>query len=257
MSLPALNENDVNIFLLKDNTDIDTDLITFYYANLSKEEKQKYHKFHFEKDKRLYLISHAMLRLVLSHYIGCSTQSISFKYNSYGKPSITDHSEISFNLSHSKQAIALVLNNGNNLSLGIDIESHKNRGEVIDLAFNYFSTEECELLKNYSTSLQNEIFFKLWTLKESYIKAIGKGLSIDLNKFTFNSLDNCINIKHYADEDKNYWQFSQSRPYQDYLLALAIRSAENNIQQLKVHTFEYCPGVSCVDKPLVYVTSQH
>ena len=256
MSLPALNKNDVNVFLLKDGGARDLALEAFYYDSITVEEKRKYHKFHFDKDKRLYLLSHAMLRLLLSHYIGCSSHDISFAYNAYGKPYLLDYPEISFNLSHSRQAIALVLNQGNNLYLGIDVESHQRQGKVIDLALNFFSPKECKLLTKYPIDIQDKIFFKFWTLKESYIKAIGKGLSIDLNSFAFSSLEKNIDIIHCdSEEEKKYWQFYQSEIYQDYFLALAIRSSQDMVNKLNIQTFEYLPTVNCIEKPMTYITS--
>jgi len=256
MSLPALKKNDVNVFLLKDGDVKDSALEAYCYDNISAQEKHKYHKFHFDKDKRLYLLSHAMLRLLLSQYIGCPSLAITFAYNSYGKPYLTDYPEISFNLSHSRLAVALILNQGNNLCLGIDVEAHQRQEKVIDLAFNFFSPEECKLLTKYPEEIRDKIFFKFWTLKESYIKAIGKGLSIDLNSFAFSSLEHNIDIIHCnSEEEKKHWQFYQSEVYQEYFLALAIRSSQDMINKLNIQTFEYLPTANYIEKPMTYITS--
>ena len=241
MLLPALDRNNVNVFLLKDSRIFDESLINHWYQYLSQEEKNKYHKFYFEKDRRLYLLSHGMLRLVLSQYLSCSTQALKFNTNQYGKPYLLDYPECQFNLSHSKQAVALVINQGADLSLGVDIECFQDRGKIINLATNFFSKQECMLLNKYPNSEKNEIFFKLWTLKESYIKAIGKGLSINLNSFSFNEIDENIKIKHYANEATNYWLFSQKKVYDEYFLALAIRCKNNMLNKLVVNTVEYYP----------------
>ena len=241
MLLPALDQNNVNVFLLKDSKVFDEPLIKHWYQHLSQEEKNKYHKFYFEKDRRLYLLSHAMLRQVLSQYLGCSTQVLKFGINKYGKPHLLDYPECHFNLSHSKQATALVVNQGAKLTLGIDIEYFKGRDEVINLATNYFSKQECILLDSYSNSEKNEIFFRLWTLKESYIKAIGKGLSIDLGSFSFNEIGKNIKVSHYANEANNYWEFSQKKVYDEYFLALAIRCNNDELDKLVVKIVEYLP----------------
>jgi 4'-phosphopantetheinyl transferase len=241
MLLPALDRNNVNVFILKDSKVFDAPLINNWYQYLSQDEKNKYHKFYFEKDKRLYLLSHTMLRLVISQYLGCSTKALKFGSNKYGKPYLLDYPECHFNLSHSKQAVALVVNQGLDLSLGVDIECFHDRGETLNLATNYFSQAECVLLNSYAYSDRNEIFFKLWTLKESYIKAIGKGLSINLNSFSFKDLDKNIKVSHYANEANNFWRFSQKKIYDEYFLALAIRCSNDKLKNLIVNTIEYKP----------------
>jgi 4'-phosphopantetheinyl transferase len=245
MKLPPLQKDKVNVFLLKDSSTIDSSLTAFYYQSLSAEEQHKYHRFHFEKDRRLYLHAHAMLRLYLCHYLNCDTKDLEFQHNAYGKPYLKDYPEIRFNLSHAKQVVALAMSKGEELYLGIDVENTKSRGEVRDLAFNFFSNEECELLKSYPETEQNKIFFKLWTLKESYIKAIGKGLSIGLNSFSFSSLDKDIKVKHHANEGRNFWRFQQSPVYGDYLLALALRSSKQFKSNLQIQVYDCLPHVSC------------
>ncbi len=177
--LPPLKDRHVNVFILKEDHAIDRHLADFYMGNLNPTEQQQYQRFHFAKDRQLYLCSHAMLRLVLAAYLNCSPPSIEFETNQYGKPKLKSKSAISFNLSHAKQAAVLAVAADPGHDLGVDIESVQDRGALQDLAQHYFSADEAAWLLQQSPAKQAELFFTLWTLKEAYIKAIGKGLSID------------------------------------------------------------------------------
>lgn len=253
MDFPDLGQDDVLVFVSQDLGYNDYERTSHYLSKISDEEQQQYRKFYFDKDRRLYLLSHALLRMCLAHYCGCSEHELTFGKNKYGKPYLLNDVQLKFNLSHSKKATAIAIHKNHNLSLGIDIECFNKSEDIIDLAFHYFSESECTMLKQYPAEQQLHVFFKLWSLKESYIKAIGKGLSIDLDSFSFSSLEKDIAIDHCnGDEQLKYWRFFQSPIYQEYMLALAIRCEKNIVQDMNVHTYEYLSNHSLVSKNIKY-----
>jgi len=71
--------------------------------------------------------------------------------------------------------------------------------------FTFFSSAECFDLHNLSAKEQIKYFYKLWVLKESYIKAQGKGLSIPLNSFSFGINNNQISLKN---KNPAKWDFA-------------------------------------------------
>lgn len=60
---------------------------------LSSLELEKYHRFAFETHRRLYRVSHALVRHVLSQYAHTAPEDWCFRTNAYGKPFI-DHADI-------------------------------------------------------------------------------------------------------------------------------------------------------------------
>ncbi len=100
--------------------------------------------------------------------------------NPYGKPYLTDYPEIHFNLSHSEGVTACITDNR---ECGIDCEKIREyRPNVMKRAF---TESEREMVEKATESERNLLFFTLWTLKEAYIKAIGKGLSFSMNEVEF------------------------------------------------------------------------
>jgi len=98
--------------------------------------------------------------------------------NSHGKPSLTEFPDIKYNLSHADGVTACMISDK---ECGIDCEGIRDyRPNVIKRAF---SENEKILLEN--TDEKNLLFFRLWTLKEAYVKAIGIGISYPLNTVEF------------------------------------------------------------------------
>lgn len=115
---------------------------------------------------------------------GLANSQIRFHYNSYGKPELASEQRLCFNISHSGEWIACAVHD---TEVGIDVEQIK----PIDLsvARRFFSAEEYELLENKPPEGRLEMFYDLWTLKESYVKLRGQGLSIPLDSFSVHKSD--------------------------------------------------------------------
>jgi 4'-phosphopantetheinyl transferase len=114
---------------------------------------------------------------------------LKFDYNEYGKPCILEPKDIHFNISHSGDWVVCAIDNK---PIGIDVETIK----PIDLniARRFFTVEEYNHLMKKDEYNRIRYFYMLWTLKESYIKAIGKGLKIPLNSFSFTIENGNVNI---------------------------------------------------------------
>ncbi len=155
-----------------------------YEKYLSGEEMESRAKFVFQKDRDQYLLTRALARKILSQELGVQFSSLEFKKNQYGKPYLSEfHKEVVFNISHSSGLIVLaVLKNGE--TIGIDVEKI-DRKINIDIRSTVFSPQEIQDQSMLPEALQQQRFFELWTLKESYMKAIGKGFSLSPKSFSF------------------------------------------------------------------------
>ncbi|MCB0190032.1 MAG: 4'-phosphopantetheinyl transferase superfamily protein, partial [Caldilineaceae bacterium] len=150
---------------------------------LSADEEVRATRFHFPQDATKFRIGRAMLRLILSHYVGLPPAALQFDYNTYGKPIVAaaqNHTGLAFNLAHSGEYALCAVTDG--AQVGIDLELIR----ALDyprLAATIFSPREQEILHNLSTDQQPMAFFNGWTRKEAYVKAHGLGLSMALTDF--------------------------------------------------------------------------
>jgi len=194
---------------------------------LSTDELERYHRFVFEKDRHLFLVSHALVRKVLSKYADVQPAQWGFKCNRFGKPYIAspeDAPHLQFNLAHTKRLAVCAVSSGQ--EVGIDAEALDRGHSGLGIARNFFAASEVACLENMKDPDQSMTFLRFWTLKEAYIKARGVGLSAPLKDFGFDlSADENPKIEFYADMDDSPepWHFAHFRPTSEHLVALAIK----------------------------------
>jgi len=162
------------------------------------------------------------VRYLIAEVTRQDPQSLNFSTNKHGKPFLVGLPDIHFNLSHSHGVAVCAL--CRNAAVGVDVED-VGRHTDFSIAKRFFSSFEAELVSRAPDAEKRKLFFDIWTLKEAYIKAIGKGLSIPLNSFSFNANETDIQIT-FSDTDRAdpMWQFFQWRPEPGKIVAAAVRS---------------------------------
>ena len=155
-------------------------------GHLSADEADKAQTFSLEKKKREFLVSRALVRFVLSECSGLLPSELTFFQNRHGKPELkTAGTGLRFSLSHSGNMVACGIARDRNL--GIDVED-TNRNVNLAIADRFFRGPEINWIREPVPRAEHESrdrFLRIWTLKEAYIKARGKGLSMPLNLFSF------------------------------------------------------------------------
>ncbi|AGX42686.1 4'-phosphopantetheinyl transferase family protein [Clostridium saccharobutylicum] len=145
---------------------------------LNEKELKKAEKFYFLQDKMRYMTGRILTKNLSAHYLLLENKGIHIKYNSHGKPLIvSDKKKIYYNISHSGDYVLLAFTYDG--EIGIDVEEEKWIHEYKELS-REFHKEEYEHI--YKTN-DIHIFYKFWTAKEAYVKAVGQGLQIKLNSF--------------------------------------------------------------------------
>jgi 4'-phosphopantetheinyl transferase len=197
---------------------------------LSEEEIEKQARFHFERDRHRYLVTRAMVRTVLSKYADVEPTQWRFDVNPYGKPSIAPELRaargIEFNVSHTEGLV--VLGVARQRAIGVDVEHVFARHIDIAVADRWFARKEAAALRELPAEQQRRAFFDYWTLKESYIKARGAGLSIPLDRFAF-ILEQGSRIRLTIDpglrDRPERWSFWQVQLAPDHLAAVCAEVA--------------------------------
>lgn len=138
--------------------------------------------------------AHNMLREVLKHFGIQYGDDSNLTYNEHGKPSLADFPDVHYNLSHADGITACF---AGRYECGVDAEKVRQyRPNVVKRSF---SESEQNLIESAPEDERDLIFFRIWTLKESYVKAIGIGVSYPLNTIEFSFDGNKIisNIQDY------------------------------------------------------------
>lgn len=143
-------------------------------ADLSDQRKEKIMRHKMEKDRKQSLGAGLLLREVLFRH-GVADREITYGEN--GKPQMED---FFFNLSHSN---GVVLCAAGDCAVGCDVEKIKR--EPCGLARHFFCESEIAYLDQLSGADRDREFFRLWTMKESYMKMTGEGMRLSLKQFEF------------------------------------------------------------------------
>lgn len=148
-------------------------------TRLPPEEQNRIGRFRLLNDRKRALLGAVLIRSLLCSRTGLKEEQLLLSRGAYGKPFLKGAEDIHFNLAHSGKWVVCILGNS---EAGIDVE----KMEPIDIRLGkyFFSSLEYAALTELSRERQLNRFYELWTLKESYMKAIGKGLAIPLDSFS-------------------------------------------------------------------------
>jgi 4'-phosphopantetheinyl transferase len=147
-------------------------------AILTSAEADRAARFHHDADRRRSIVGRAVLRHLLSRHFGVKPQALRFELRENGKPFLPQ-SEIHFNVSHSGEIVAIALAAN---EVGVDIEAKRRIPEIAAIAGRFFSKDEAERVRAATDATAE--FFRIWTMKEAVVKAVGQGLGFPLDCFT-------------------------------------------------------------------------
>lgn len=216
------------IYAVKLSDELNDIVIKNFMDVISEERKKRVNRYRNLADKKRCMLAEVLLRYVLyQHY---QIEDISFGYNEFGKPFLQGHENIFFNLSHSGEWVLCGIGDS---PLGIDVEQMRTIN--LNLAKRFFHEKEYEYLMGFTGEKQNAEYVKLWTLKESYVKHIGKGLKISLDSFWFEITENNI-LLHGQDKLNQELQFISGKVDENhcYSICTSIRGKDNRIEKITI-----------------------
>jgi 4'-phosphopantetheinyl transferase len=161
-----------------------TDVQESFSRTLNDDESARAARFHFEQHRRRFVLARGVLRALLARYLRIEPAEVRFAYGPYGKPSLVEEHGVSgvrFNASHSHELAVYAF--AQEREIGVDVEYVKSDFAGEEIAQQFFSAHEVQTLMSLPESERAAAFFRCWTRKEAYIKAIGNGLSHPLNGF--------------------------------------------------------------------------
>ena len=186
---------------------------------VSKERYEKMQRYHFEADKVRSLFAELLLRYGLKRNFGLEGKDIEFEKNEYGKPELKKQKNIHFNVSHSGDWVVCGISDK---PVGVDVELEKEHD--LQIAKRFYGKKEYAALQKCDN--QDELFITYWTLKESYVKAEGKGLSIPFETFAFSINNGTISLEVEEQPCDKY-------EFQVYKIAEGVQAATCSMEPIK------------------------
>lgn len=200
-----------------------------FRATLEDEEIHRADRFHFEKDRRAFVVSRGFLRHVISRYLQTKPAALRFSYGPYGKPALAGEHSLRFNMSHSRDVALVAIADAK--ELGVDVEYIRADFASEDIARRFFSPREVEAFNALPSEQRVAAFFRCWTRKEAYIKAIGRGLSQALDGFDVTLAPGIpAALLRAGEDDASHWSLIDIDVGEEYAGALMIEGQFSNIR---------------------------
>ncbi len=201
---------------------------------LSADELKRAKRFHFQKHRDRFIVAHALLRKLLSDYTKTELRRIVFAFSKNGKPCLLEkpgRKKIGFNLSHSKDYALIGF--AHERAIGVDLEYIRDITDMAKVAEHVFSKNEISYWHTFSEIEKKEAFYKFWTRKEAYLKAVGEGFTsavntIDVSVHPFKESTTLVSGKY--SENQNRWTVRDLKPLSGFAAAFAVAGDKADFQ---------------------------
>lgn len=245
-------------------------------ACIQNEEKIRLAKFVFRDDFEASLIGRLLMRKFVNETTAIDYNQITFERDARGKPYVREHDNVDFNVSHqgSYSVLAGGVKNATKSNVGVDVMKVEYTGgkpldEFFRIMTRNFAPKEWQVIKNPAGEREKlKNFMRHWCLKESYVKNIGVGITVDLQKICFTTKETLEMEKgvitstflEVNSSPETNWLFEESLLDENHIVAVAIKDpAENftpkcfdiiSFEQLMEHSTpllpqdnEYCQNI--------------
>ena len=185
-----------------------------FAESLSRDERQRAARFHFERDKNRFVTGRGILREILGWLLGAEPCELVFSEGFHGKPRLAKSvagSFLHFNLAHCDSLAVYAISPTS--EVGIDLEGIRPVLETEDIVARFFSERERAQWLSLPSGGRAEAFFNCWTRKEAWLKATGEGIGGQMDR-----------IEVFFDGDlpgETSWLLQSLTPALDYTAAVA------------------------------------
>jgi len=239
-SLPAeLPPGQVDVWYVYQEKADSPQLLNAYRNLLTAEEQSAVDRYRFPHLRLQALVARALQRWVLSKYAPVAPAQWRFNKGAHGKPFVETPlvPAPAFNLSHSGGMVVCAVAAAQRV--GVDVEDVNRDNASTGLADRYFAPAEAADVKRQTEEAMRNRFFRYWTLKEAYIKADGRGLSLPLDSFAFKLQHGAPPVLSFADgSDAATWRFGEITFPGRHHISIAV---EPGVQEFRVVAREAIP----------------
>lgn len=222
----GLHNNDIiiyNVFLPNFNH-LRADLFSF----LNPKEVKKSERFYKDIDRDRYIIYRSILKIILASHTKLEVQNINLNIDFNKKPYLASHPWLFFNISHSEDYAVIAISNK---KVGIDIEYMREDFKFTNLLPDIYDDDEILSIENSPNKKQ--AFYTLWTRKEAFVKALGKGIDEDFKYIP------CLDGNHKIDyailKNTENWQVLSFDLTDHYVASIAFEGKSSIPKNLMLH----------------------
>ena len=222
----VLINSDVIVYkiYLPDYVSIIDDLSSF----LDLKEIDRSKKYYKEIDKNRFIICRSLLKFVLSIHTKSDIKQIKLDYQKNKKPYLSSHPSVFFNVTHSEYYGLIAIANR---AIGIDIEHIDKPYDVVNSLEHIYNDKEISLIQNAID--KNYTFHSIWTRKEAFVKALGKGIDDDFSKVP--SIDGLHILDSSITKSKKNWKIQGFEITDNYIGAVAYEEKETCSEKIFIY----------------------
>lgn len=233
--------SEAHVWMISPESVRDPGLLQYCRDILCQGERDRADRFFRAADSHSYLVSHAMVRSVLSRYADIAPCDWKFGQGAHGRPEIESarQTHLRFNLTHTNGLAACIVTCDD--QCGIDAEQVNARNNPIGVAERMFSATELEQLKECEGDAFLEYFYERWTLREAYVKARGIGISFPTRQLCFHVAQDNISVEFNSEIDDRGgdWDFRLIRPDSGHIVAMALHDSTGVKKRVRINSFSF------------------
>ncbi|WP_347049790.1 4'-phosphopantetheinyl transferase family protein [Flavobacterium olei] len=218
-----LEDNEIIIYIvyLPNFSAIKDELAAF----LNSAEVKKTKRFYKETDRNRFIIYRSILKLVLGAYTKLNVKNIYLDYDFNRKPYLASHPWLHFNISHSEDFAAIAVSRR---KVGLDIEYMSKDFNFTGMLPDVFNESETNIIEKALD--KKNTFYTLWTRKEAFVKALGKGIDEDFKYIP--CLDGEYNVDFSLIKNSQDWQVHSFDLADDYVGAIALEGLSTSSKDI-------------------------
>ncbi|HET9619874.1 MAG TPA: 4'-phosphopantetheinyl transferase superfamily protein [Kofleriaceae bacterium] len=192
-------------------------------ACLSADERARVDQLTDPVDRRRFTIARGALRRILAAYLATTADALRFTYGAHGKPALAPGDELHFNLSHADDVACVAVSRAG--ALGVDVEPVRALESRDALAARFFSPRDRATLAALPAAERDRGFWRCWTFKEAYVKALGAGVTHPLDAFDLAFSEAAPRVIAERVGPVSPWSLHAFEPAVGYVGALAVRAS--------------------------------
>jgi 4'-phosphopantetheinyl transferase len=220
--------------VIRANLSLSAGAIAQLSSILSLDEHERAACFHFAKHRRRFIACRGLLRSILGAYLRVAPADLRFIYGPNGKPGLepNQHPEdVQFNLSHSEELALYAV--ARNVPIGVDVERLSSRVNLDKLSRNLFSRAQLEVYTKLPQGEKINAFFRCWTRKEAFIKAIGEGLGYPLDSFDVPMGEHSKSLTIDGGTHAGEWSIHHLSPAPGFVGAVAFKGKSDAVRNFR------------------------